>query len=266
MTEHDLGDLLTRAKNSLDHDLSSLSAFTSIAGGISDLPPESAIPKAELFFSFGFGTVIEDGKYREHPVIEEVRRDFAEHSGRYAVLAMVTAFEVYMERILWIAMLISHARDRSARITTEKMRELRIRASKKAQGNNPVLMIDEVRKELATKEKVDSINWVQSIYKARKVLSHRGGIVSEADIDDDGKFKLQWRTISIGENESGEAVLRFIETSRNVVLGESLDFSPADCQDLAFSLASCADELTNLIVNVSREILAEEQPPRKKGG
>ena len=119
-------------------------------------------------------------------------------------------------------------------------------------------MIDEVRKQVSFSDELGSIAWVESIYDARRVLSHRGGVISEADVDSNGEFNLKWRTVSVGENEEGNRVLRFVEASRSLRVDDSLEFSPADCQELAFSLASCADELTTQIAETAKGLLPEE--------
>lgn len=244
MSVYDIGNLLNRAKNSLDHDLSSLSAFTAVAGGISELPPDVELSESDLFFTFGFGHKVKEGKVIPSPIMKEVREHFGSHAASYAVLAMVAAFEVYLERFLWIAMLIAYVENKGASIDDQKVFDLQQKSRRMAQGKNPIQMIGEIKKRISIQEPTPFVVWFQSIYNARKVLSHRGGMVSDTDVDEKGEFRLIWRTIEIKQKDDGNQVLRFVETERVYKTGDTLNFTPKDCQEIAFSLASCADQLT----------------------
>jgi len=249
MSVYDIGDLLTRAKNSLDHGLRSLSAFTVVAGGISELSPNDQLPESKLFFRYGFGPEMKEGNILPDPILNEVREHFGSYAANYAVLTMVAAFEVYLERFLWIAMLIAFAENKGATITDRKIFELHLKSQSFAQGKNPVQMIEEINKRISIQESTPFMVWFQSIYNARKILSHRGGVVSDTDVNEKGEFRLIWRTIEIKRKEDGSQVLRFVETEHVYKIGDTLNFTPKDCQEIAFSLVSCANVLTQSACN-----------------
>lgn len=258
MAEHDLGDLISRASNSLEADLTFLAAYTAVAGGISDLPEGTELPEIELFFTFGSGPVEKDGRFVQNPIIEQVRENFALHSSRYATLAMITAFEVYLERIHWISLLIKHAASQGTAISGEKLTSLREESLQIAMGKNPPRMFEAILFNIGHDASLESQRWVQSIYGARKILSHRNGEVSDVDADQDGKFRLLRRTVQVDEAEDGGGVLRLVETASEYKVGEELEISPKDCQEIAFALVSASDDLAQVISEVGRRLLEIE--------
>jgi hypothetical protein len=254
MAEHDLGDLITRASNSLESDISVLAAYTAVAGGISDLPEGTELPEADLFFTFGFGPQQVESKIVQNPIIEQVRKDFGLHSSRYAVLAMITAFEVYLERMHWLSLLMKHAHSNGPEISSEKMHTLRNESLRIAMGKNPPQMMEAILVNLRGADQPESLKWVKSIYGARKILSHRNGIVSEVDADKDGTFTLLRRTVTVEDEDEG-SVLKFVGTTSEYKVGEELVITPKECQEIAFALISAADNLTELFSDVGRRTL-----------
>lgn len=255
MAEHDLGELISRASNSLEADLSFLTAYSAVAGGISDLPEGTELPEAELFFTYGFGPVENDGGFAQNPIIDQVRENFGLHSSRYAVLAMITAFEVYLERIHWISLLIKHAASQGAEIASERMFALRDDSLRIAMGKNPPQMVAAILLNVGDDSSLESLEWVRSIYGARKILSHRNGTVSDVDVDSDGKFRLLRRTVEVDEDKDGTGVLRLVETASEYAVGEELEITPKDCQEIAFALVSASDDLTNILAETGRRIV-----------
>jgi hypothetical protein len=255
MTEYDVSDLISRARNSLENDLTILAAYTAVARGISELPEGTELPENELFFAFGFGPLEKEGKIVQNPVIEEVRRDFGLHSSRYAVLAMIPAFEVYLERIHWISLLLNHATSQGAEVSGENVQSMRERSLRIALGKNPPQMIKEILSNVAHHSPIELFDWIVSIYSARKILSLRNGNVSGVDTNTEGKFKLLRRTVDVVENEDGVRVLRTSDVEREYEVGTELKITPKDCQEIAFALISVADEITIILSDKGREFL-----------
>ena len=136
MASHDIGEHLTRAKNSLDHDLSSLAAHASLAGGISELELEGVPPRKDMFLNFGQGPTSDDWER------------FDTHASRYAVISMVTSFEVYIERLYFLALLMTHSQELGVVITYNELSQYREAARKMARNSNPPGMLDLVKEEL----------------------------------------------------------------------------------------------------------------------
>ena len=125
MASHDIGEHLTRAKNSLDHDLSSLAAHASLAGGIAELELEGVPPRKDMFLNFGQGPTSDDWER------------FDTHASRYAVISMVTSFEVYID-----------SQELGVVITYNELSQYREAARKMARHSNPPGMLDLVKEEL----------------------------------------------------------------------------------------------------------------------
>lgn len=242
----DIGDLLQRAKNSLDSDLSSFAAHSSLAGGLSGTDVEGEIPRKDMFLNFGDGPSNED------------RNDFALHASRYSVLGMVTAFEVYLERLYFIALLVDHALDQSQAISGEAFHKYRTQAQNAARSHNPPQMLVLVRESLGETEGIKCEAWINSIYAARKVLSHRGSVVGDVDVNENGELPLVWQTVEVGENREGNTELRFIDSNRILKEGDALEITPEECQEIAWSFGSCADYLTQIFIDRTEPLITQK--------
>jgi hypothetical protein len=263
---------LNNAKAILVKDLERMAKYAAIAERFSRLSADVELPDNSLDFIFGFSPPPNATETPEDKLGKEVRDNFASYSARFSVVAMITAFEIFILRVLWIAKLCGWMLKNGDQIPTTEFYRLGEEARKKARHTSVQQMITMIGEYVGKSADFPSLEWFKSIYAARRCLTHRGGIVGPEDANEEGKLRLVLRKFQLVVDDKPQDQIRglfvkagskvgarFISVEREIPVGESLVLTPQDCQSIAFSIVGCADDLVNMVANVVPEIIQKQQ-------
>ena len=110
---------------------------------------------------------------------------------------------------------------------------------------------------------------IQSLNAARNCLTHRWGIVREADCNQPGEFVLYWRrTELIAQTEGGDEIIlparidepihfdepatigiRWVDTNRSFNIGSVLQLEPQELQEICLMMFMATDELRRSLLS-----------------
>ena len=253
-------NLSTEAKNAhakVVAELERSALFALLGERLGKLPPDLDLPPANTIMDFGGPRPVE-GKPPTDSAWSEMKEEFPEYCARYAILGMITAFEIYLQRLLFIARLCHEASQDNKMITGDTFHKIRKQCLKEVRN----LSVDGVVIKISETINCDisstsGIKWFRSVYGLRKCLLHRGGVVGEEDINDKGILTATWRKSVLSVNgkditalpilvkKGGMLAISMVDEVRTWHTGEKLKLTAQDCQDIGMSLATFAGQITN---------------------
>jgi hypothetical protein len=260
---------LNHAKTSFINDLERISKYAAIAEQVSKISSEIQLPENSIEFFFGFGIHNSPTNAKEHDEViqQEVLENYYEYSTRYAVIVMITTCEMYLIRLLWIAKICDWIKNNKS-MSGQQFYDLGAEARKEARYTSVPKLVEKISKEIGEEIYFDDLPIFNSIYNARNCLAHRRGEISKEDIDENGDFKLLWKTLQLTVDgapqeqirglyvEAGNQVgFRFIVSEKKLSAGEKLVLTAQDCQNIAFTLAGFSANMTKAIENAARKII-----------
>jgi hypothetical protein len=241
------------------------SLFAQLGDRLSKLPPELELPPGYAVPDFGYSGAARGGIPREL-VWSELKEDFAGDCARYAVLGMTTACDVYLQHLSLTAAVTKEVAQHGGSLSGEVFNEIRRRHLEKLKrarytsksDNLPTGILNMVRGDIS---KITGLEWFISIFKLRNCIVHRRAVVSQDDVDDVGMFRLTWRkqwltvdgtevTVFPIRLEAGQTVRYHIgQEVREWHQGDSIQLSPRDCSNIAFSLFLFCSQMSEELGN-----------------
>ncbi len=180
--------------------------------------------------------------------VEDQKYDFSEYCSRYAVVAAIVACEVFLQRFFVIAQIASIAKNSPIMTAGELREKIRI-AQKSAEDLGVRELPNKIFKQLENVEVPQPVTeWFHTIYRLRKCLVHRRGIVGEKDINKSTKYlEVKWgKPIPITETKVGDS---FIPLGNSRVMsykaetscckwsqGDQIRLSVENCEEISASL------------------------------
>jgi hypothetical protein len=147
-------------------------AFALLADRIGALPADVTLPPASVVV----------GLSCDDELIAEMRADFPQYCIRYAILAMTSACEEYLQRLLFIARLAALAAQRHG-TTGKEFYETRDACRRETRQTSVDGLVPKILSAVrAETEAVDGLDWFRGIYSIRKCLVHRGGRIGPDDV------------------------------------------------------------------------------------
>lgn len=113
---------------------------------------------------------------------------------------------------------------------------------------------------------------IPSIQDARNCLTHRAGVVSNNDVNEDGKLKVKWLAFDAFIEEpngnkvdlnspigapvklenGGEVKTQLVERVKEFEVGEVVSFTPAELQEICFSIIIATDKVIPQLVDLAK--------------
>ena len=259
---------LNHAKSAFITELERSSKYSTISEQVSKLSSDFQLPESSLEFSFGFGQHKNLGELPGSNVGQDVLDNFYEYSTRYAVIVMITSSEMYLTRLLWIAKVCNYLKNHEGFLLAENFFQLGAKAKKESRYSSVPNLVNKISKELGNEISFENLPLFESIYNARNCLAHRCGEISTEDVDENGLFKLLWKTFEFLVNgepvkqikgltlEAGSKIgFRIVIKEKVLSVGEKLVLSLQDCQNIALTLAAFSEDMRQIIDNSAREII-----------
>jgi hypothetical protein len=248
-------------------DICRMAEYTAVAERLASLPDAVDVPESGLEFRFGSRLWDHPEFLRDDLVDNEVRERFAAYSARYAVLAMIAAFEVFTLRLLWIALACKWMSEHGKEIAVADFYRLGNKAREEARHAGPLELVRKVCQLLGIGTEFESFPAVSSIYQARNCLAHRGGVVGPEDMQN-GQLTLAFHVVRFMIDGVPRDSIRGMRVEAGSMIGARIDIarrrlsaddnlilSPQDCQGIALTIASFANELLDAMSAAVRRIL-----------
>jgi hypothetical protein len=227
---------------------------------IEKLPADSELPPSNATMRFG-------GSPDPGCASPEYVRGFASFCARSSLIDMMGACERYL-RNLWLIARLVELVETNGLITVPEYLALRDCSDKDRSGLwdlfDAVLVTGGIKRQ-----SVGGRRWFTSLDLLRNCLVHRGGLVGSADTNKRGVLKTTWRGVILiapeGEvisslpylsSHGGELKIVTKDRLREWTLGEHLNITAADCQEMAFSLSIFCDQLRVQLLRRSSKVLS----------
>ena len=218
-------------------DLERAAAFAVAGERVGKLPRGTELPPSDMLVRFG-----------DDKAFSETWEQFSSYCARYSLLAMLTACEYYLGQLLFVAMLAEKVLEKGQVVPAEEMWEIAAKGQKKLYRSPTQTVRDTLSILKQDWQDVAGMAWFESLYRLRNCLVHRKGQVGVEDVGPEGHLAVIWRriTLKVGEElvtclphsfEKGEHLsAEFEDGLRTWNVGETIELSASDCQEIAFSL------------------------------
>jgi hypothetical protein len=224
------------------------------------LPPGSKLPPSNATMRFG-------GRPDHGCASLEYVRGFAAFCARSSVIDMMGACERYL-RNLWLITRLVELIGRKGFITLPEYHSLRDCSDKDKTGLwdlfNGVLVSGGIKRQA-----IAGRRWFSSLDVLRNCLVHRGGLVGAADTNKKGVLRTVWRGVVLiapegdvisslphSSPQGGELKIIIEDRLREWKLGEHLNITAGDCQEMAYSLSIFCDHLRVQVIRNSSKLLS----------
>lgn len=231
--------------------LGGCAAFAELGDRMGNLPEEVDLPPSSVAPSFGG---------RQEKVSAEARREFAADCARYAVVGMIGATEVYLGQVAFIVDLGSTTLGQGAPMPATQYFSLAESRRKQLRRSAPASLVRDAASRLQFPiDEVLGIEWLKTLYDLRNCLVHRRGQVSVADLNAPNELRVTWRKITLKVDgttinclpfhvDAGQSLSVFVEdTCRSWHVGETVELSADDCQQMAFTLTVFAGHVAEKV-------------------
>jgi hypothetical protein len=257
--------------------LERFAAFAAIGDRFTKLPDEIELPDVGAVMRFGQRTS-DPGVTGLSSELSDVRQNFAAYCGRYSVIGMITASELYLHRLLFLVRLGELAARSSGDLLGEQFNETRESIRKEIRRSSvdslPATMLAAVKEP---ESKIAQMPYFRGIYAARRCLLHRGGLVGQDDVDVSGKLSVSWQRVAISAGDTvidalpykvtGDTLMSFeiIECSRTWAIGQALSLTVQDCQDIAMTLSLFASSLMQVVGEGIKTLITDARSNGPRG-
>lgn len=247
----DLGPPLNAAFHRAYASLTEATEFVVLGARFGRLSPDVVLPNAQVTVAI------------QAPNEEAVRAQFGSMAARYAVIAMVTACEIYIQdayAILYVGQKLAASKDGSIPLTRYEHHVLKARGQ--ARGHGILKALGWIKTQTGASDvDLPGVAWLSDVIRVRNCVVHRGGIVTEEDAPN-GSIRVRWRheylTLNgervgpgpwyyVGENTQAEARLYHEDAEHEWCLGEAVTLTEQDAHDIAFSLLELVRQVAAII-------------------
>lgn len=235
-------------------DLNRCAQFSQLANQLAKLPDDLELPDAD-----GALKLAPPGFDPDNPPGADiwgiVRHDFSEDCQRYAVVGMIGACETYFLQLFLIGDLVQ-ALNVDRRIHLAQVCSLRQGLFERTRRMSPRSVLAEALKKLGgDSTSLTRMNWFDTLYKLRICLVHRGGVVREIDVEEDGRLHLIWRKLvmliddepvpdlPVAWERDGILKMRMEDEQRSWAVGEPIKLASTEIRDAFYSLIAFCDQV-----------------------
>jgi len=233
--------------------------FAVLGERLGALPPDVTLPAGEVTMRLGphlSGEVSPD----QDALLAEMGPEFPTYCSRYAILAMITSCEEYLQRLLLIGRLAALAAQQQRLTTAEQFHEARESCRKEVRRTSVDGLVPEILSSVGKEcETVVGLEWFRGVYSIKRCLTHRGGRIGPDDVDGQETLDVVWRRFVL--EVDGDEVVRFpykvkegqlvpigfTDESRSWRLGEAINLTAQECQHVGLSLSIFCKELADLL-------------------
>ena len=191
-----------------------------------------------------------------------VRHDAPLLFSRFAIIAMVSRFETYLNHLLLQRRVLEFLGGMEKRMDGPNFWRILIRAQQESKAG-PVRMCDAVVASHSSPLQA-KMEWLDGLYRVRNCLAHRSGIVQMIDVKPPGvsldqttdgdRLRAKWlrmrlcvdgKEITLPHYSPTESRLQvsFQEHYREWKVGDQIDVEPVDCQCIAISMSDLARQI-----------------------
>jgi hypothetical protein len=240
-------------------------ALTSLCGGLaydaaiavagvalSQIPPPQGAPDFSVPLRCG-GLEQDQAVRREAPIL----------FSRFSLISMISRFEIHAQNLLLQRRVLEHLKGLGKRMDGPNFWRILTRVQAESRSG-PVKMCDGLviaKPSAALREKME---WLDGLYRVRKCLAHRLGMVQMADVKPSGVYLdqtkdndtlkavwLQPRFLVDGKEvqlpyttpHAAQGTLDFKTYVREWKIGAQIDVDPLECQAIAISLSMLGQQL-----------------------
>lgn len=195
----------------------------------------------------------------EETINSEVKEKFAQYCKRYSIIAMVTACEIYLQTILLIIELLISLKDKK-KISFEELNLLKQEWRTQLWELGGLSLLDKCTSLLDNMvEEINNRKYFADINKMRRCIVHRGGIVSEQDVDDSGVLQITLLKPELFTDDvvidklpfklekGGTLKFRLVEDTLSWNIRQSIEPTIGHCQSIAYSLIMFCSEVNKKI-------------------
>lgn len=193
---------------------------------------------------------------------QAVRREAPTLFSRFALISMVSRFEVHSQHLLLQRRVLEHLKAPGRKMDSPSFWRILTQVQRESRSG-PVNICNGLvvtRPSAALKEKME---WLEGVYRVRNCLAHRLGIVQMVDVKPSGvhldqtkeedRLGAVWLRVraSVEGQETqlpcvspgGGINVDFVSERREWKVGDLIVVDPLDCQSIAISLSMLAGEL-----------------------
>lgn len=258
----DLGPHLNAAFHRAYASVAEATEFSALGARFSRLTPDVVLPNAQVTVAV------------QAPNDDALRAQFGSMAARYAVIAMVTACELYIRdvyAILYVGQKLAASKVGS--IPLARYERHVSRGRKQVRGDSILKALGWIQAQTGVADTdLPSAAWLSDVILVRNCVVHRGGIVTNEDAPD-GSLRVRWRhqyvTLNgervgaspwyVGENVQVEAALYHEDAEREWRLGEAVKLTEQDAHDIALSLLELIQQVAGVIRGHLGRRFAEQQ-------
>jgi len=239
------------------------------------------IRRAAVFLGFGLNAAL-DPNFRDYRLaphtgfsfvpenasdvdVDEYKREFATWITANGLREIIESFAIFLDAIYTTCLKISMAKNI---LTTEEAEE-KNRAFKQ-------LFIQKKLKRLAAEYSIrcEVESLLQELSIVRNCLTHRRGIVSHADCNDNAELRLSWKGLDIAVlqpdgkslpipfpvreevivEQGGTITATFVERTVAFPEGSVIYLNPKDLAEIAFSICNEAKQVVTVTIDFARSM------------
>ncbi len=279
VTEHrvDLSGAVSAHMATLAADLGEAAAFGRIGTQVAALPPEAELPSPDTIIQFR-GTESPSAHVIFDPsALNRVTSEYADYSTRYSHVAMIAALEEFLRNLLLVLRVGEAARKNGGKIRGDQYNQIRTQVRNKVRWKS----VEGLLRVICRKVYPDSEGWplankphlarLLSLNQLRHCLIHRKGRVETWDLDENGCMQIELIHVrlfcedqeitSLPFEVRGQPITARTSTVAKVwKLGNRIELSAQDCQDIALTLILDAQCLATDAQKVVAEWLGKILP------
>jgi len=263
---------LRDALNDVTKGIERSAAFVLLGESIGALPPDVTLPPAGVVFRVG-RLAMDKASSHEDALFAEMRAEFPTYCISYAILAMTSACEEYLQRVLLIATLAALATQQQREMTGEQFQQTRDICRNEARQTSVDGLVPKILSAVrAETETVIGLDWFRGVYSMRKCVAHRRGRIGPDDVDENRTLDVAWRKPVLEvdgrqvvalplEVKAGQVVsVGFADEGHSWRLGETISLTAEECQHIGLSLIIFCTELANLVQKAMLPLFGVQPP------
>lgn len=244
--------------------------FALLGERLGALPPDVKLPAAEVTVQLGRGPSGEVSPEQD-ALLAEMGPEFPTYCNRYAVLAMITSCEEYLQRLLLIARVAAVAAQQQRFTTTEQFHQTHESCRKEVRRTSVDGLVPAILSSVGKEsETVVGLEWFRSVYSIKRCLTHRGGRIGPDDVGGQETLDVVWRrpvlkfdgdevvSLPYETKKEGLVSVGFTDESRSWRLGEAINLTAQECQHVGFSLSIFCKELADLLQRALLDLFGVE--------
>ena len=202
------------------------------------------------------------------PALSRAWGSFAQRCSGFAVIAMMAAFEGYVEYLEFVRRLSVEFVENGS-LNLEAINRIRSEVSEHSQARVREVVSNLTPGDWDSSRAGVSRAWFHGLYDLRNCLAHRSGVVTRQDVrPPKNELTIRWLRSTV--STSGDAVaelprtfkaaeqleFRWTDEPRSWRLGQRVELTASDSQDIAYTLARFGAALAAEVINGIASLLS----------